>query len=274
MTKMISLEVSLDIKKALPGEMIFLNLKLTNEGDETAEVVPNLDPKHELVRVYTQVGTNEPVAFIPFGSAEIGGLVALSPSESRGDTVPIYYGGHGWTFSEPEQYTIFADYLGIDGLVRSNTITLIVREPETEAEMEQVHLMLGDEQGQFLIMGGGDFLTEGIGKLQALVDNFPDSRMAVYANYALGVNLSRPFRNYEEMRLRPVEHNAALAHLEIPRQHESPALAIQAYRSILDVHIDLGDIGQAESALEAMRALQIDAYHDGFIKMAEDIIEL
>ena len=65
-----------------------------------------------------------------------------------------------------------------------------------------------------MIFEGGDHLTDGIFSLQKLVNKFPQSRLADYANFALGKNLAIDFKDFQKGKIRRAETDKSMAHLD------------------------------------------------------------
>jgi hypothetical protein len=73
---------------------------------------------------------------------------------------------------------------------------------------------MGDEQGKLLLFEGGDHLSTGMQNLTQLTNKYPQSDLAAYANFAIGMNWSRDFKNFHKKELRPANTEKSASHLE------------------------------------------------------------
>jgi len=188
------------------GEPIIVDVELKCLGG-TARVLGELDPKYHTLIFFVRGPAGGEEAFIPLVLAEaLGTETTLGPGESLKESAKLFFGGRGWTFPSPGNYQIravFEGVIGAPGPLSSNVLALEVRAPANTAEQEQARLIMGREQGKFLIYEGGDHLTQGIQALRALVSRYPRSPHAAYANFALGMAYSKPFKNFKTGVLRP-----------------------------------------------------------------------
>jgi TolA-binding protein len=56
-----------------------------------------------------------------------------------------------------------------------------------------------------LLFESGDHLANGISSLQKIVDKYPQSQLASYANFALGKNFAIDFKDFQKGRVRKAE---------------------------------------------------------------------
>jgi hypothetical protein len=133
------------------------------------------------------------------------------------------------------------------------------------------------EARRFEYFMGGDHLVTGRQNLEEIARDHGASIYAPYANLALGVNLSRPFRGYDpnqrSMTFRPPDPNSAADYLEDAgeRVDDLPlSYQLVLHQTRASVHEELGDsvasgrareavghyeiaIGELESLLDALR---------------------
>jgi hypothetical protein len=79
---------------------------------------------------------------------------------------------------------------------------------------------MGKEQGKFLLFESGDHLTDGISSLHNLVNKFPESQLANYANFALGKNFATDFKDFQKGRIRKAKTDKSIAYLNKTRNKE------------------------------------------------------
>lgn len=200
----------------LLGEPLVLDVSLTNVGDETVHVVRWLDPTYKFLVFQVTRPSGEEERFGPVVSAcgRLDPFVKLPPGESVYGHAKVFYGAPGWFFNQPGVYTIQALYPGpverAEEMVISNQLQVEFVDEEPGASK----LIMGGEQGLFLLWEHGDHLTRGIGNLQELIDRYPDSILAAYGNYALGVNLSKEFYDALTDEIRAPRPEESIEYLE------------------------------------------------------------
>jgi outer membrane protein OmpA-like peptidoglycan-associated protein len=104
----------------------------------------------------------------------------LPPGEQTDETVPIYFGDSGWTFTEAGEYQVRARLQtgDDDPEIISAETTLKVAAPDTDDERAVLQPLLDDEQrldpgvGRLLTLGGRIGAEDAIEPLQAAVEKF------------------------------------------------------------------------------------------------------
>ena len=231
----------------LIGEPAVAYLDLINTGSKPIEVIDQLDPSFGVVKIY--VKSDKEVLFRPYIIADaVAHTTLLNPGEKVSGTAKIFFGGKGWTFKKPGIYILKATYDGIPSApkeeIESNSVKVAIRKPLDRAERDQVNLITGDEQGLFLLMEGGDHLKKGIKSLTKLTNEHPDSNLAGYADLALGVNLSKNFKDFQKGRVRDAKPQQSVKHLENTMDKKvDDWYKRQAYFTLADVYkkYDLGN---------------------------------
>jgi hypothetical protein len=216
----IEIQFKLSTSKAeyLLGEPVICLLEVINVGSEPVSIIDDLDPESGNVNFYINNGT-EDIFFVPFiVNDSIATVRLLNSYESiKGSAKLFYSGDQGWVFKPAGYYQIKATYQGIIGIpskeIKSNEINLTIKPPKNEQEEEQVNLIMGEEQALFLLFQGGDHLTNGIEKLTEIIMKYPLSEIAGYANFALGMSYSQPFRDYRKGIVRRQDTLKALSYL-------------------------------------------------------------
>jgi hypothetical protein len=113
----------------------------------------------------------------------------------------ISYGKGGLYFNEIGTYLIRAVYYSLDGsIVTSDTINLRVQAPHNSTDEQVADLFLGHEQGTLLYLLGSDseFLNNGNEAFNAMISQYPEHSLAVYARLVKGVNAGRMFKTITE----------------------------------------------------------------------------
>jgi len=182
-----------------------------------ARISGRLDPGYTYTSYFVRGPDGKEQLFEPLAHIEsVPTERTLQPGESLQASAKLFFGARGWTFGIPGGYQVRAVFLGAiqpPGDVSSNLLSLTVRAPASTDEQEQARLIMGEEQGKFLIWEGGDHLTQGVQALTTLADRYPDSPHGSYANFALGISYSRPFKNFKTNVFRPANLELARTHL-------------------------------------------------------------
>jgi hypothetical protein len=127
------------------------------------------------------------------------------------EEIKLFFGSKGWTFKTAGAYKITAKVMG----QASNTLTINVVKPNNTQDEAAAKLLLdSNDAGYFLLFEGGEHLTDGMQRLEEIVDNYPNSVLAAYANQALGNNLLVEFTNFATGAYRPINVAKALSYLE------------------------------------------------------------
>jgi len=233
--------LSTDKAEYLLGEPVVIYLELSNIGTQSTLIIDLLDPKYEFVNFYIKKEKEEKL-FKPYVVADsLLRTRSLKPAESIKETAKIFYGSKGWTFNTIGKYLIRATYNNMvnesERKLESNVVEVNIQPPKNEQEKEQVHLIMGDEQGLFLLFEGGDHLLNGITNLTRLSNKYPMSVLAGYANYALGVNYSKDFKDFQKGIVRKAEIERSITHLENAKiLNNEKYFAKQTYFTLSDVY--------------------------------------
>jgi len=225
MVRKIDLKLSTDKREYLLGEPIMAYIEIINSGSASVSIVDRLDPRDGYINFYTKKENEDEILFVPFAITDptLHTLI-LEPGKSITKTIKIFYGGNGWTFDTVGNYQIRCVYKGITEnpaeKIDSNGVEINVFAPRDDQEREQVNLMMGEEQGKFLLFESGDHLTNGISSLQKLANKFPESQLANYANFALGKNFAIDFKDFQKGRIRKAEIEKSIDHLNKTKDKE------------------------------------------------------
>jgi hypothetical protein len=194
------LRLSLSFEKPtfFVGEPVVAHVTLSNTGSETVSIPGELEPEYYTIRYMISTNGGTEILFRPWALLENDGVAQLVPGTSVSTQAKIFAGANGWTFSVPGPYTIRA----VMGRIHSDPVTITVQQPPTEAERHQSALLLKNQEAAlFLLLNGGDHLTDGIKVIRDIAAS--TTRLAGYANYALGVSLANEFANLKNGTTRP-----------------------------------------------------------------------
>ena len=271
---MIEFIISTEKKEYLLGEPILVNCEVKNISDETVEVLDKFSADYDIVTFHTIKSSDKDRLFVPYAVMDfLPEPIRLKPQDSVFGSSKIFYGSNGWTFETPGNYKIWATYNGLtkypEKVFKSNILEINVKYPENNEEKEQANLIMGDEQGLFLLYDGGDDLKEGLQKLTTLIERFPKSHLSSYVNFSLGESLSREFKDFTNKIVRPADPSTALDYLSKAKESLPKELACQAYMRIANVSKTL-DVTQEKNILEEFVAkFSNDKRYENTVKKAK-----
>ena len=242
----LSIEIKADKSTFLLGEPVILYISLKNSDMTSSEVVP-LEPEYGFAEYMIKGPNRLEKRFLPWSYRELADpRKLLAPGEEMTAFSKIFYGSDGWTFKTPGAYEIWMVY---QGNLSSNRLTLDIMKATDQANLTAGDLFLGsDEVGKFLLFEGGDHLKDGIGRINQVTSQFPDTPHAAYANYALGKNMMSDFANFVENRLRPANPKLAAQYLEKEEMAQVGFYyTIQTYLTLSEAYKETGNITLSES---------------------------
>jgi hypothetical protein len=278
MVKKINFRLSTDKLEYLLGEPVIAYIEINNSGNEPLSVVDQLDLKFGIVKFYIKSENNQESNFTPFTVVDfIRHTVLLEPGKSISHAAKIFYGGNGWTFKSAGRYQLRSSYEGMaenHKVIDSNIVEINIVPPRNEDEKEQVNLIMGEEQGLFLLFESGDHLSDGIGSLSNLVRRFPQSKLAGYANFALGKNYSTDFKDFQKGALRKADIEKSKFHLENAKDKDTGSyFRAQTFLTLADVFKRSNDVAAAEQTLnEFLQTSSDDTRNLESIKKARNIL--
>ena len=200
------LQLKLETPKAsyVAGEPVVLTVGLHNTGTTNQFVLPLLDPKYRFLNVEIKApGRADFDAFQPVLIADARGVKfqKLSPGESYHDEARIFFGADGWACKEPGEYIVRADYPAPSGdgaprddgaRIQSTELRFVVTEPTTSSARRARELILGPQEGLYLVLGGGDHLKDATANLKQVVQDAPTAPQAAAVRLALGTAALNP----------------------------------------------------------------------------------
>lgn len=216
------------------GEPVTIRATLTNVTDHALRFPPLLDPQFQYNNFLITTPSGKTLGFSPVAIACSRGELqyqTLQPGESRTEDLPIFFHKDGWVFSEPGDYTIQALFRSTAEVAQradSNRVHLTVM-PGDADDQAAARLMMGHDQGLFMMWGEGDHLEEGIDALRTVINTYPETTAALYARYALASNMSVDFMDGRFQKERKAVPSEVLAYL-LPvvsalRSSEAPVLS-------------------------------------------------
>jgi len=246
------------------GEPVYVTVRLKNEGSEPVLGAPNLDPEFGQLNVSVAGGDHKPFRFVPLGILDSDAPRRNLPAGAEvAEVFPVFYGGRGWTFKALGQYTLTATAPVTSkgrpeqAIVRSAAVTITIEAgPTVEPGRLLMEGVQGDEAGKFLTWNSGDHLRKGTGRMLSVMERFPESPLNDYIAFALGKNMSRPFKDYSIPRLRPPDCSTAAVYFKRVRPNSLPSfLQIQMHLAEARCAAVAKDIEAKRRALEEARRL-------------------
>ena len=133
------------------GYPIAIRVMVDNTGEETLPIVGRLNPRYGMLTIESrEAGSDEWRALQPISWFEPTNdeNALLQPGSRTEETVPIYYGDDGWTFSAPGEYQVRARIqLGAAEDIISEPLDIAVVAPSTPEDREALQPLL-DADGQ------------------------------------------------------------------------------------------------------------------------------
>lgn len=242
------LSLTLDIGKreVVVGEPVYATLTLTNRGATPRPVFPDLYPEVGVGAVAI-AHEGRSAVFTPIGVDDVETQVRqLAPGQSVSATFPIFFGASGWTFRSPGSYQLTGLYrhptAEPGGEIRSPAVTLSVAPGGAAGALLTEGDKAGEEAGLFMTWQGGDHLRRGIARLETLIDGYPEQIQADYARLALGLSLSRGFRDYSIGKVRPPDYQRSRALLlAIGEERLQPYAALERSLALTRIGLALDD---------------------------------
>lgn len=220
----LKLELEIGKPEVVIGEPVYLTARLRNMGSAPVRVASYLELEGEAIQVRITRQGGQAVPFVPLAIDDVDDPgKELPPGEAAAVVLSIFFGGRGWSFPEAGTYQIMAiyqDFRNRSKPIESNPVTLRVAQDEASSFLIQGPA--GLETGKFLLWQSGDHLRRAQAQLQELLERYPRSALVDPVRLALGVSLSRSFKDYSIDRLRPPQFERALEHLRRVRPENLP----------------------------------------------------
>jgi hypothetical protein len=258
------LELSLASARAefVLGETVSVLVRLTNSGDEAAEVLRHLKPEYGNVRYTLAQGDRPARAYAPWALKDPAEpFTTLAPGQVLVEEVDLFYDAQGWTITEPGAWRVEAVF---GEAVQAEPLTLTITAPRNEAERSAATALLGSpEAGRFLLLRGGEHLRQGAAVLERITSEQPQTPQAVAADLALGISQLRPARDFVAGQVRPADPTAAAVRLE--RVQDRPLSFERTVESRLALASAYRQLGRPEQAraLETQLPRDVEARFPG-----------
>lgn len=265
------LTLSLPKEDYVIGEPVIVRATIENVSDHNLRLPPLLDPQFQYNHFVMTSPSGKTLGFSPIAIACSRGemqVQTMAPGEKHVEDVPIFFHKDGWLFGEVGTYRIQSLFRGItedSTRVDSNTVSLTVH-AGTPADQEAAKLIMGHDQGLFVMWGQGDHLEEGIDALNTIATRYPETTLAAYARYALGSNMSTDFLDGRYARVRKADPQAVLSDL-LPLEARlkgddapvlSPDMIKGTFEKVADAYAQLGQRDAARQTLRDMLRTQTD----------------
>ena len=236
------------------GEPIVLSIELRNRGDTAQTAIYRLGPEYGLVRYSIGESGREQAVFQPISHVNVRSSFRdqLGPQSSFYDVAKLFFANNGWTFRRPGQYTVTVVYPDKERPLTAD-LQIEVIEPPDDGRAAAERMLSNNQQGLLLYWEHGDHLTEGVRNLQSIAREFPESQLASYANFGLGVNLSKKFYDARTNALRRPDHPAAIDHLTKALDGEMDSyFRVQALLSLAESYMAVGEIESTRRVLSRL----------------------
>ena len=175
--------------EVLLGEPLSLLVRLRNCSDNSQTVRDLLNVEYGLLVVTIGHPEHEEDSYYDPPVRRDGrgkGELQLDPGENISAEVQVYFGHGGWQLKTPGTYTFVAEYAADEIPLRSNSLSVEVGIPLSDADRSAANAMMSDAAATFYFMGGGD--ATAAAELQAIADNWPESVWAGYARFGLALD--------------------------------------------------------------------------------------
>jgi hypothetical protein len=154
------------------GEPVTVTVGLHNGASQAMHVRPLIDPSYGFLNLDIQLPGSD--VYLPFRSIVIREARAvrtalLEPGKSRHDEAKVFFGAGGWTLTAPGTYHFRADFpaagateaeaLSARKRIQSAPLEIVVVAPRSAAGRQASRLLLGAQEGLYLLFGGGDHLN-------------------------------------------------------------------------------------------------------------------
>jgi hypothetical protein len=238
-------------------------LKVQNTSEVAVQAPIRVEPEYGIVQYLVTNSSGDERLFEPWAFMEVEETYGeIAPNESAIGTAKLFFGAHGWTFRTPGRYRVVARH----GEIPSNAVEIDV-EAATHSAQAAAELLFDDpEAGFFLLLNGGDHLKSGIATLNSIRNTYPHSALSGYANFSLGSNLAKPFRDLSTGEVRDADPETALAYLidsvDQLRDRSSFYYTLSAHNELAGVY---GDVGATAFAMN-------DALLSGLERGFEDFV--
>jgi hypothetical protein len=260
------LELRLAKERYVVGERVDAVVELWNGGSVPTPVNPNLDPAYGFLGIaYRRVGGGDWQPFEAVARRDARGRppTLLAPGEALTADAPVFFGASGWSFEEPGDYELVADYdapTDTVGRVASAPIGFSVAAADSPPTLRAKSLLsnaagrLGREQGLYLYFQGGDHLRRAAEAMRALseVTEAPQAKSARLALARAALEPTTAATRDRSPATRAAEARRYLGSIDVAPEALAEARALSHVATGLSV-----EFAKAGQPLEAARYRQI-----------------
>ena len=245
------------------GEPIYVAVRVTNMRQEPVKIVGGLRPGVGLIEIYSMGAKGEKRFLLPLVESDFEQSTTLAPQETIGDVFPVFFGAHGWNFTEAGEYRISAQ-LNVPTKKGFSRFTAEPAALTVKGSKAGQALLAGEDRtnmqaGKFLLWRSGDHLEAGINHLMQIAKQYPDSALSSYIFAARAQNFSEPFANYMVQKVRAPNCEQANALRKMVNINVLPEnLVIEDYMSQAKCHAESQGWKAAQEALDAGAKLTAD----------------
>lgn len=244
-----ALEIAPAKTSVLLGEPVILALRASG----ASEVSRSLDLRCGVLDIWATDASGVSRRVSP--AVHIHGLGspgALSPGDDVVAEAMLACNSDGGPFPAVGRYEVQVSTGPPYERLEANTVVVEVASPKG-IDAEALHLFWGGEQALFLEIPAPQ-LTDGMGRLQELVQRYPTSTYTPYALYALGVCASRDAvisDDSGDLEYRPAGREAAIALFrQIVWRHSGSPVGDDAQYELARTYFERRDAGAARRALD------------------------
>ncbi len=196
-----TLDLELESKRSYYlGEPVVLETKLKTHSSRNKKVISNLHADYGFVTIAIKKPGGQVLIYEPLGERCAVPEHAVLTAKRPGIYESSYIGfdKHGFIFDQVGNYELRGVYFDEDGSrIVSNTLSLRVKSPVTAQDDQVADLFMQNEVGYLMSFMGSDadYLQKGNEALELVADKYKTHPLAVYAQFAQGVNAQRTFKN-------------------------------------------------------------------------------
>jgi hypothetical protein len=174
------------------GEPFSLIASVVNCSAVDQQVDDLLSPDYGFLQLSIKPPEGKEQLYRPIAKREARGKPtrSLAPGDRLSAFAPVYASADGWTITRPGRYVFRAQYSVDAARLESKPVAVDVATPQSEADRQAASIMVSREVGSFLITGS-DQNGEASKRLTAIIEQYPQSRLAPYARVGLAIADSR-----------------------------------------------------------------------------------
>ena len=133
---------------------------------------------------------------------------------------------------------------------------------------------MGDEQGRFLLFEGGDHLTSGMQKLAELATKYPESDLAKYANFSLGIRHLTEFADFTKKQVRQPDTKKSMSHFKAAKPKLHGYYARKAYFTLASLYDKSNNKSAKKNTLnEFVDRFSSDSKYSDSVSKAKSMLE-